>query len=152
MKAGFNIDYRRDGRAFTAKNNAGYEVDINYEGFNIIYIAVTPPEETPDAPNTSVIPDTPNTPSTNVDDSTDFKSALDSYEKFFDEYIAFMDKYKDNPYDLAILGEYSKFLEQYSETMNKMSAIDTSSLSADDLAYYFEVTGRIYAKLGDIAG
>lgn len=143
MKAGFNVDYRRNENTFTAKNSIGYEADINYEGFNTIYISVTPPEQ---------LPEIPDTPSTSTEVNTDFRSAMDSYEKFFDEYIAFMQKYTNNPTDLSLLSEYSNFLSQYTDTMNKMTSIDTSSLSADDLAYYLEVTGRIYDKLGDLIG
>ncbi len=79
-----------------------------------------------------------------------FKETMDSYEAFFDEYIAFMKKYKENPSDLTLLGEYSEMMSKYSDYMDKMREIDTGSLSEADLAYYTEVHTRITNKLAEV--
>lgn len=79
-----------------------------------------------------------------------FKEMMDSYEAFFDEYIAFMKRYKDNPSDLGLLGEYADYMTKYSDYMGKLSAVDTDALSAADLAYYTEVHARILKKMADM--
>lgn len=80
-----------------------------------------------------------------------FKEMMDSYEAFFDEYIDFMKNYKENPSDLSLLSEYTEYLSKYSDYMSKLSAVDTDSLSAADLAYYTEVNARITKKLAEVA-
>lgn len=82
--------------------------------------------------------------------SPDFKETMDSYEAWFDEYIAFMKKYSENPTDLEMLEEYSKWISDYSDYMEKLDSIDEDSLSAADLAYYLEVQTRITEKLANI--
>ena len=79
-----------------------------------------------------------------------FKEMMDSYEAFFDEYIAFMKRYKDNPSDLGLIGEYADYMTKYSDYMGKLSAVDTDDLSAADLAYYTEVHARILKKMGEV--
>lgn len=81
----------------------------------------------------------------------EFKEALDSYEDFFDEYCDFMKKLKDNPNDFELLGEYNEYLTQYSETMEKMGALDDGELNDAELKCYIEVTNRINKKLLDVA-
>lgn len=81
--------------------------------------------------------------------SSDVKEALDSYEAFMDEYVAFMEKYKQNSSDLSLLSEYSDFLQKYTDFSQKINAMDTSSMSSADYAYYIEVTGRVSKKLLD---
>ena len=76
-----------------------------------------------------------------------FKETMDSYEAFFDEYIAFMKKYQENPGDMSLLSEYTDYLTKYSEYLSKLNSIDTDSLSAADMAYYTEVNARILKKL-----
>ena len=83
--------------------------------------------------------------------SADFKETMDSYEAFFDEYIEFMQKYKEDPSDLTLLSEYTDFLSKYTEYMGKLSAIDKEELSTADALYYAEVSARISKKLTDAA-
>ena len=80
-----------------------------------------------------------------------FKEAMDSYEKFFDEYVAFMKKYSESDDTLSMLDDYTKYLQQYTETMKKMDEIDEDELSDADLAYYIEVNARISKKLLEVA-
>ena len=79
-----------------------------------------------------------------------FKETMDSYEKFFDEYIDFIKKYSDNPDDLSLLSEYVEYLNKYSEYISALSAIDSSTLTVADYAYYMEVYTRILKKLEEI--
>lgn len=79
----------------------------------------------------------------------EFKEALDSYEDFFDEYCEFMKKYNESPDDLSLILEYTDYLTQYYETMDKMSALDDGEMNDAELKYYLEVTTRINGKLRD---
>lgn len=80
----------------------------------------------------------------------EFKEALDSYEKFFNEYCEFMKKYAENPTDLNLLMEYTDFMTQYTETMDKMEALDDGEMNDAETKYYIEVTARISQKLLEV--
>lgn len=77
----------------------------------------------------------------------EFKEAMDGYEAFFDEYVAFMQKMSSDPGDFSMLAEYATFMLQYEDTMEKLDEIDEEDLSTEELAYYIEVTARIEQKL-----
>ena len=72
---------------------------------------------------------------------------MDSYEAFFDSYIEFMKKYKENPGDLTMISEYADYMSKYTDYMSKLTAMDTTTLSVADLAYYNEVHSRILKKM-----
>ena len=82
----------------------------------------------------------------------EFKELMDSYEKFFDEYVDFMKKYSDSDDTLGMMEEYTEYMKTYAETMEKLGKIDTDKLSAADYAYYVEVTARIQKKLLEVSG
>ena len=77
----------------------------------------------------------------------ELKDMLDSYEAFIDEYVAFMEKYKNSDDAASMLMDYSNYMQQYADLMQKINSIDTSNLSAADYAYYIEVTSRCSQKL-----
>lgn len=81
----------------------------------------------------------------------EFKEALDSYEDFFDEYCDFMKKFNESPDDLSLIGEYTEYLTQYYETMDKMDKLDNGEMNDAETKYYIEVTTRINQKLIDVA-
>lgn len=81
----------------------------------------------------------------------DFKASLDSYEKFFSEYVAIMKKYANNPTDLSILTDYTRYMSEYVDMMEKFEALEDDDLTVDEVAYYLEVQGRITKKLLEIA-
>lgn len=83
--------------------------------------------------------------------SPEFKKTMDSYEAFFDEYVAFLKDYSANPTSLTLLSKYASFLQKYTETITALDSIDESELSAADDAYYVEVTLRISQKLLEVA-
>ncbi len=83
--------------------------------------------------------------------STEFKDSMDGYEKFFDEYISIVKKYKDNPTDISILSDYSNYISQYTEIMADFEAWEDEELTTAELAYYIEVQGRIAQKLLEIS-
>lgn len=77
----------------------------------------------------------------------EFKDAMDSYEAFFDEYIAIMKKYKENPTDLSILSDYASYIEEYAEMMQEFENWENEDLNAAEVLYYTEVQSRITKKL-----
>lgn len=79
----------------------------------------------------------------------EFKEMMDGYEKFFDDYIAFMKKYSDAANPMELMADYLKYLAEYSETLEKMEDVDQSELSDEELKYYIDVTARIEKKLID---
>lgn len=81
----------------------------------------------------------------------DFKSAMDSYEKFFDEYVAIMKKYANNPSDMSILGDYTKYMGKYAQMMEDFEKWESEDMNAAETAYYLEVQGRITKKLLEVA-
>ena len=53
--------------------------------------------------------------------------------------------------DTSMMTDYADYMSKYSDMMSKWDSIDTDSLSADDYAYYAEVTARITKKLAEVA-
>ena len=82
------------------------------------------------------------------------KEALDSYEAYIDEYVAFMERYKaaDATDMVAMMGDYTDMLSRYSEFSEKIDALGESELTNAELAYYLEVTNRVSQKLLSVAG
>lgn len=77
----------------------------------------------------------------------EFKEAMDSYEKFFDEYIAFMKEYKDAGYPISMLNDYSEMMTQYTDAMTALGEIGEGELSTEEALYYSQVMSRISQKL-----
>ena len=82
----------------------------------------------------------------------EFKEALDSYEAFFDKYIAFMTSYNAGGGSVNKLSEYTEFMTQYADTMQKMGDLQSEDLTDEEMAYYLEVTTRISTKLLSVSG
>lgn len=87
--------------------------------------------------------------SENTSEPVDFYAAMDEYEIFFGEYIAFMEEYNESDDPTIYMDDYADFMNQYAKTMEAMTNIDMGSLTNEELAYYTEVTTRIYGKLAE---
>ncbi len=74
---------------------------------------------------------------------------MDSYEAFFDEYIAFMQKYESSTDTTSMLLDYTNLVTKEIEWIDKIDAIDENELSVADDLYYLEVTARVEKKLYD---
>ncbi len=83
---------------------------------------------------------------------SDFKEALDSYEAFMDDYVEFMEKYKDSDNVEEMMNDYNDYLEKYTELTKKMEDVKEDELTDDELQYYTEVMTRVSQKLLDAAG
>ena len=80
----------------------------------------------------------------------EFKKAMDSYEKFFDEYVAFMKAYMDSDDPISMMGEYTTMMQQYVETMGELEDIDEDELSSKEAIYYADIMLRINQKLLEV--
>lgn len=80
-----------------------------------------------------------------------FKEAMDSYEKFFDEYVAFMKKYQESDNAAEMLSDYLKFMDQYSEMTKKMEEWNDGTLNDAELKYYLDTMNRVTQKLLEIS-
>lgn len=170
---GFNIDYDKGDNSYNAKNKAGWKLYLRYEGNNIISISIDAPEDTNTIENNENIDSDTSDNITNdsSDDkaennkepqeesnssdtglSADFKTAMDNYEKFMDDYIAFMKKYKENPSDLSLISDYAKFMSQYNDTVKSFEKWETEDLNDEETSYYIDVQTRVNKKLLEIAG
>lgn len=78
------------------------------------------------------------------------RAALDEYETFMNQYCDFMEKYIGSGYSTSMLMDYSKFMSQYNKMTSKFRAIDTTSFTAADSAYYAEVVARTTERLAEI--
>lgn len=77
---------------------------------------------------------------------SDVKAAIDSYERFVDEYIAFLNKMA-NSSDLNIYSEYLDYMTKLTEYEEKFDKIADKDLNDAELAYYTEVQLRVSQKL-----
>lgn len=98
--------------------------------------------------------DTVDTDTSNDRDNTDttgirpeFKKAMDEYEAFFDEYVAFMITFQESDNVASMMGEYNSMMMQYVETMGALEDIDEDELTDEEALYYAEVMLRINQKL-----
>ena len=163
---GFTVNYNKGDSFYNADNSAGWHVSIKYEGNNIMSIDIDAPSESSTAPSASEDTTKPaeskpaqskpaktaNNDSDMVDGMhRDFKEAMDSYEEFFDEYVAFMKKYENSDNPMSMLSDYTKFMSQYSETMQKLDEWKSKDLNTKEAAYLLDVTNRINKKLLEVA-
>jgi hypothetical protein len=114
-------------------------------------------DDTVDATTPSTRPATEATTPTTTEEMSsaemnpDFKAAMDSYEEFFDKYVAIMKKYKENPTDLSILADYATYMGQYADMIQKLEEWENKDLNTAEAAYYVDVQARITKKLLEVA-
>lgn len=169
---GLDKNYDKGDTYYRADDENGYHISVSYEGNNIMKIEASSPEKDEPATaapvtdteektdsvtaeqNTAVSSAEPETKKTDSSPSglrSDFKEAMDSYEKFIDEYVAFMKKYKANPGDISLLADYTSFISRLTDVTEKFDKWESSGLSAAELTYYLEVQSRASKKLADAA-
>ena len=158
---GFTVNYNKGDNIYNADNSAGWHVSIKYEGNNIMHIVIDAKSENSTAPSasddtTKAAQSKPAKTANNDSDMVDgmhrdFKEAMDSYEEFFDEYVAFMKKYENSDNPMSMLSDYTKFMSQYSETMQKLDEWKSKDLNTKEAAYLLDVTNRINKKLLEVA-
>lgn len=162
-KNGFTVDYYShtldDVVYYRADDNDGYNLSTTYYLENDKYgsydaysleIRISSPgkEETEETESTNTEP----AEQTKTTSNDDFKAAMDSYENTINQYVEFMKKYNSaSASDQAdMLKEYTEMMQSYTDTMNKLSKLDDSEMSDEQLEYYIEVQTRINKKLLEI--
>lgn len=164
IEKGFNVDKdlsNYDGSYdYTAKNESGWEINIDNFDKNEMQIHLYSPEWlTDDEDDTD---DSSSEESTNDETESgsdklvngmraEFKEAMDSYEEFYDEYCDFMEEYADDPTDLNLISQYSDLVSKAADMDKKFEKWDEDDLNDAELQYYLEVSERISKKLLEIA-
>lgn len=164
---GFNVDYDKGDTYYRADNADGYHISLKYEGNKIMTVEIivsktsdtnisepTTTKSSADStkPSESVSSETKPTDNNLVDGMRkDFKDAMDSYETFMDEYVAFMKKYSDNPSDVGLLADYTKYMSKYADMVDKFDKWESEDLNDAELAYYIDVQARVSKKLLEVA-
>ena len=159
---GYTIDAKNYTSSYEAVNNEGYKIYVYYSEsskeytINLSLNKEEPKKEEPvketsekEEQNTEEVKKEETTKESNNEIGTDFKSAMDSYEAFIDEYIAFMKKYSANASDLELIKEYSKYASKYEDMAKKFDKWESEDLNAVEKAYYIEVQSRVNKKLLD---
>lgn len=163
---GFNVDFDKGEDYYYADNSEGWHISVRYEGNNIMSIDIDAPSEENDNTSTTT-PSTDSSTETSEPDTTqkepekdtsnnggldpDFKAAMDSYEKFMDEYVTFMKKYKDNPSDLGLLADYANYMSKYADFVEDFEKWEDEEMNAAETAYYIDVQARVSKKLLEVA-
>ena len=94
---------------------------------------------------------TSNSSSSSNDDSIrkNIKAAIDSYEKFIDEYCDFLKNYDSS--DLTQLSSYSEYFSKLAEMEEKFNKIKDKELNETELLYFAKVEARCLKKLAKTA-
>ena len=163
---GFKVGYDNSKNRYSAKNNAGWDLSLSYEGNSVMNIMLSAPD------NNSGSND--NKKSTNSKDSSnsaesksakpqqndaksanglrsDFKAAMDSYESTMNEYVEFMKKYKANSSDAELISEYADYMQKYADMTDKFQSWKSNNLNNAELSYYLAVQARVTKKLAEVA-
>lgn len=153
---GFNVDYNKGDTYHQADDVEGWHVSLKYEGNSIMSIRIdAPAEETSQVEEMTKQEETTKLEETTTSSdssglSPDFKAAMDSYEAFMDEYVAFMKKYSENPSDIGLLADYSKFMSEYAEYVEDFDKWEDADLNTEETQYYIEVQSRVTQKLLEV--
>ena len=84
--------------------------------------------------------------------SKEFKEAMDSYEAFIDEYVAFMKKYENsNGTDMSLISDYTKYMTKLDDANKKFEKWNDSNMNTEESAYYIQVQTRVNKKLLEAA-
>lgn len=131
-------------------NVDGFEINVAYDVIEeSLYASIEKTSE--ESPNTepSEQPSEDQSSAQADDGSIDpeFKDTLDSYEAFIDEYIAFLQKYQQNPNDVSLLTDYTDYMTKYTELTEKIENLDKDNLNEAEMQYYTEVITRVSQKL-----
>lgn len=82
--------------------------------------------------------------------SKEFKEAMDAYEAFVDEYVAFMKKMNADPTNMDLLTEYMTYMAKMEEMTEKMNAWE-GNMTPQEEKYYMEVMNRCNKKMMEYA-
>ena len=159
QEKGFTVAYKKGDDFFWADNKSGYHVSLRYEGDNIMFLRIDEPKKTEDETSESsvkatVVPTKKPAPTKKPDKSTstvEWKQFLKDYEKWVDDYIKLMEKYKKNPADMSILEDYTTAITEITEWAEKADKVELDLKNDPDaLSEYLETLSRIVNKLSKV--
>ncbi len=82
----------------------------------------------------------------------EFKEAMDSYEAFINEYVAFMTKYDESDgNDLSLLTDYASYMAKYADFAYKFEKWEDEDMNDAETNYYIQVQTRVNQKLLEVA-
>ena len=88
------------------------------------------------------------TPSNTSGLRKEFKEAMDSYETFMDEYIAFMKKYTNsNATAPEMIKDYGEYMKKYADAVDAFEKWENTDLNKEEAKYYVAVQTRVTQKL-----
>lgn len=160
---GFDVDYDKGEKYYSADNDEGWHIRLCYEGNNIMSIDIDAPSEEDDNDNAISSEEETETEETETKETEeineadnngldpDFKAAMDSYETFMNEYVYFMKKYSENPSDLELLADYADYVSKYSEFVADFEKWEDEEMNAAETAYYIDVQARVSKKLLELS-
>lgn len=158
--AGFNIDYKKYEKSYDAQNSDGYKLSVSYLGGDRMSIDVKKNVKTEvkedkksEEPKNETSSETKQNSTENQTTgiSKEFKDAMDSYEQYIDEYIAFMKNYSDNKSDLSLIKQYATMLQKYQKASNDFDKWNDKDLNKEEQKYYVDVQTRVNKKLANAA-
>lgn len=79
-----------------------------------------------------------------------FKEAMDSYEAFYEDYVALMKKYNENPSDMELMKKSFELMGKSVEVNEKFEAWDEDEMNDAELKYYLKVQARVLEKLANV--
>lgn len=157
---GFNINYDKSEKYYSADNAEGWHITVKYEGFNIMNICIDAPDESDNSAATEASSNSQTSSNESsvksdmdsADIDPDFKAAMDSYEEFIDEYVEFMKKYKESDgKDVSLLSDYADYMRKYTEFAEDFEKWENEELTTAETAYYIEVQARVSQKLLEVS-
>lgn len=104
----------------------------------------------PSSSNSSASSSSSSSSSNSSTTNSSFRKAMDEYESFMNRYVEFMKNYKNSSDVTSMLSDYSKMTQDYAKYAESIRGYNQNSLSADDWAYYLEVTTRVNKKLLEV--
>lgn len=81
----------------------------------------------------------------------EFKKSMEAYEAFFDEYIEFLNAFKQDSTSLSMITKYAEFMAKYEKAMSEMDAINEDELTDAEDKLFLETQLRINNKLAEAA-
>lgn len=153
---GFTVDYDSRQERYSAENADGVQLTLEYRGFNIMHIDVEAADEPETTEQVSTGETEASTGATEASAETggiraEFKAAMDAYESFCTNYCKLVRDMNNNPTDLSLLTDYANMTAELAEMSEAFGAWGDEELSAEELAYYLDVSVRITEMLADAA-
>ena len=146
--AGYDTEPHVTDTVYWSYDAEGYYLYLRYDAeYSVMDIETRCPDQSEDTTTKA-----PSTTANSGSIGADFKAAMDAYEKFMNDYVDFMKKYKANPTDMTLIQDYTDFLSDYGKFTQEFSTWKSKDLNAAELQYYTEVQSRVSKKLLEVAG